>query len=121
MLCINLNNLEELIFSNKSLRSKFPEMHNLFNQWELAIRVPSLRSMGKKALIDFLNQITDEQIVILETYFDTNVVLDRLDYHIVKHYDFSLENAESMLNEASIFSEFVLYRNENQLYISFWR
>lgn len=96
-------------------------MAQLFNQWELAKRTTALRAMGKRALIDFLNKITDEQVGIIEEYLGTNVVLDKLDYHIVKSYDFALEEAEAKLNEVGTFSNAVLHRDGNQLYISFWR
>ena len=121
MLCVNLNNIEELIFFDKKLRGKLPEMTHLFNQWELAQRATALRAMGKRALIDFLNQITDEQVGVIEEHLGTKIVLDKLDYHIVKSYGFALEDAEAKLNEVSTFSNAVLHRDGNQLYISFWR
>lgn len=96
-------------------------MAQLFSQWELAKRATALRSMGKRALIDFLNQVTDEQVEVIEEHLGINIVLDKLDYHIVKSYDFTLEEAEVGLSEVSTFSNVVLHRDGSQLYISSWR
>jgi hypothetical protein len=116
-----LGNIEELVFYDSRLRKKLPDLVHLFNQWELAKRVSALRPMGKRALVDFMNQVTDEQMDVIEKHLGTKVIFDKIDYHIVKNYDFTLEEAEVKINEVDTFSNAVVHRDGDHLYISFWR
>ena len=81
----------------------------------------ALRAMGKRALIDFLNQVTDEQVAIIEEHLGTAVVFDKLDYHIVKNYGFLLGEADAKINEVDTFSNAVVHRDGDRVYICFWR
>ena len=65
MIVINLQNVEQLIFFNKETYKLFPDSKVYFDQWMLAQRIPSLRSLVKRSVIDFLNSVTDEVIEIL--------------------------------------------------------
>ena len=118
---INLNNIEELIFYDKKLCKLLPELKHCFDQWTLAKRFPELRPMGRRAIMDLLNSLENEHIAILENYFNTKITLDKLDYHLVKNYDFSLDEAEEKLSEIKGFANFSSYRNGDRLYLSFWR
>jgi hypothetical protein len=65
--------------------------------------------------------MNDEHTKILSRYFNTKVIVDNLDYHIVKHFDYSLEDTYDQLKQLEGFSNFSTYRNGDLLYISFWR
>ena len=121
MVSINLQSIEKLIFYDKQLRKLLPEFSDLFGQWELSKMSSVLRGMGMKAAMDLLNAIADEHIKILEGYFGVEVVVDKMDYCIVKSLVVNLEEAEGKLNELSAFSNFSTYRDGTQLYILFWR
>ena len=109
------------MFSDKKLQFLLPEFGHLFSQFLLAKRVPALKSLGLRSVLDFLNNTTDEHIKILEGYFKVSVTIDKMDYHLVKNENFSLEDAENKLNDGDGFSNFSPYRDGNRLYISFWR
>jgi hypothetical protein len=123
MIVINIQNVEELIFFNKEAHALFPDSKVYFDQWTLAQRIPSLRSLGKRSVIDFLNSVTDEGIERLESYFEDSVALELIDYHIVKTYSFNVEDTEEKLNSASIvgYNDFNVSRNKNIVNITFWR
>jgi hypothetical protein len=123
MIVINLQNVEELIFFNRSAHKLFPDSKVYFDQWTLAQRIPSLRSLGKRSVIDFLNSITDEEIERLESYFEDSVTLELIDYHIVKTYSSNVEDAEEELNSASTagYNNFNVSRDKNIVNITFWR
>ena len=123
MIVINLQNVEELIFFDKEAHKLFPDSKVYFDQWMLAQRIPSLRSLGKRSVIDFLNSVTDEGIERLESYFEDSVTLELIDYHIVKTYSFNVEDAEEELNSASTvgYNNFNVSRNKNIVNITFWR
>ena len=123
MIVINLQNVEELIFFNKETYELFPDSKVYFDQWMLAQRIPSLRSLGKRSVIDFLNSVTDEGIERLESYFEDSVTLELIDYHIVKTHSFNVENIEKELNSTPTagYNNFNISRNKNIVNITFWR
>ena len=123
MIVINLQNVEELIFFDKETYELFPDSKVYFDQWMLAQRIPSLRSLGKRSVIDFLNSVTDEGIERLESYFEDSVTLELIDYHIVKTHSFNVEDVEEKLNYTSTvgYNNFNVSRNKNIVNITFWR
>ena len=123
MIVINIQNVEELIFFNKETHELFPGSEVYFDQWMLAQRIPSLRSLGKRSVIDFLNSVTDEGIERLESYFEDSVTLELIDYHIVKTYSSNVEGVEEELNSAPTvgYNDFNVSRNKNIVNITFWR
>ena len=123
MIVINLQNVEELIFFDKETHGLFPDSKVYFDQWMLAQRIPSLRSLGKRSVIDFLNSVTDEGIERLESYFEDSVTLELIDYHIVKTYSSNVEGVEEELNSARTvgYNNFNVSRNKNIVNITFWR
>jgi hypothetical protein len=123
MIVINLQNVEELIFFNKETYELFPDSKVYFDQWMLAQRIPSLRSLGKRSVIDFLNSVTDEGIERLESYFEDSVTLELIDYHIVKTHSFNVEDMEKELNSTPTagYNNFNVSRNKNIVNITFWR
>ena len=116
---INLSNVEEIVFYDKQLQRKLPEFRHLFDQWTLALQVPTLRSLGKRSVLDFLNNLEDEHIAIIERHLGSEIAVDKLDYHIVRNYDFPVEDAD--LDGLQTYADFAVFRDEDQLYISFWR
>jgi len=120
MLTINLQNIEDLVLLDKNLQRQLPEYRHLFEQWKLAQYTPALRPMGRKAMLDLLNSL-DNHTVVLSKYFSTSVTIDKLDYHLVKNYDFPLEGIENEIDKVVGYANFSAYRNKDHIYISFWR
>lgn len=119
---INLQNIEELIFYNQKVRKLLPDFKNQFGQWDLSRYSPSLRSLGKKSLLDVLNNMEYEHLKVLESYFKEPITLMKLDYQIVRNNEFDLEDAETQLNELDEWiGEIAIYRDADHLYISNWR
>lgn len=121
MLTINLGNIEELLFYDKKVQKLLPEFSDLFGQWILAKQAPALRTMGKRAIINLLNGLEESHITILSRHFGQQVIVETLDYRIVKNCMFPLEEAERGLNTEGGFSNLALHRDGNHLYISSWR
>ena len=120
MLTINLQNIEDLIFLDKKLQSQLPEFRHMFEQWKLAQYTSALRPMGKRAMLDLLNSL-DNQNALLSRYFGTSVTIDKLDYHLVKNCDFPLEEIETEIDKLEGYANFSIYRDKDHIYISFWR
>jgi hypothetical protein len=122
MLILNLENIENLIFHDSKLRSLMPDLHHIFDQWLMAQRIPYLRSLRLRSLMDLLNNLNDEHIALLSSYFQDSVVLTKLDYHIVRNFTVPINEFERELNQLdSSFQNMTISRDEGSLYISFWR
>lgn len=119
---INLQNIEEVIFFNRQVRKLLPDFKNEFGQWDLSKYSPELRSLGKRTLLNVLNQLNDEHLKTLGVYFKEPVTLMKLDHHIVRHSKFKLDDAEKQLNNLDGWiGDLVIYRDKDHLYISNWR
>jgi len=121
---INFNNAEELIFQNEEIKYLLPSYYwNYFEQWKMGKMMPMLKQVGKAAVLDFLNHIKDEDVEKLEEYFGERIVVEKLNYSAVF-------NVKIPLSETSIcqklcgfenFNYFNTWRDEEYLYIVFWR
>ena len=120
MISLNVQNIEKLIFYDKKLQSLLPEFKDTFNQWAFAMKFSAFKPTAKRAVMDLLNNLKKEHIEIIEKYFNSKVVIDKLDYHIVKDCKVALDELES-LNETEPFYNVELYRDANHLYILSWR
>ena len=118
---LNLTNIEELVFQNQRVQRLFPNHQNLFNQWKLAKMSPALRALGKRAVLDFLNTLTSNDIKILETHFGDEITLTKVNYNLVSNHSCLLDDAEGVLSEVQGFVSFAAYRDKDHLYLSCWR
>ena len=118
MLIINLQNVKDLIISDKKATSLLSEFQHFFDTWKFSVRFPTFRSLGEKALIDFLLSLKPEHIKILEQYFGQPISVDTMDYRIVKNIKMSLNEEGNLLDG---FPNFSIYRNSDNLYITNWR
>jgi len=120
MVTLNLTNVEELVFYDRKVRAELPDFANLFNVWTFSLRA-GFGPMGRKVVVDFLNGLKENHLEILGKHFNDKVTVDRSDYHIVRNQQVALDNAEEGLNQIQGFPNISIHRDENQLYISFWR
>lgn len=121
---INFSNVEELIFFDKKIQSLLPQrMFNIFEQWRLSQRVSFLRDIGKRALLDFLNSLENEDIDVLEEYFNEKIVIEKLNYSIASNYKIPLCKCELCKELCSMewTGNFNTWRDKDFLYITFWR
>ena len=91
-------------------------------QWYLSYRVPFLRDTRRKALLDFLNSLNSNHIEALEVYLGDRIVLDKIDYKIVKNVKIPLDcDLNLAMGDFNDFSNFAPSRDENNVYICFWK
>jgi len=122
MLVLNLDNVEELVFRNKEVRKLLPEFRPMFDQWKLSQMLPSLKNMGRRSVLDFLNSVESSHEKILASFFGDEVTVDRMNYNIVSNQVFSLDFAEENLNDGDErFPNFSLDRDRERIYIVWWR
>ena len=118
---INFNNVEELIFYNKKVQSLLPEFRNYFAQWELGKITPALRSLGKRSMLDFLNALEPKHLQILSDHFGYEVALQKMEYNSIKNLCCGLDEVEDSICGIEGFVDLAIHRNNDQIYICFWR
>lgn len=124
MLYLNFSNAEELIFWNTKVQNALPpHMFSIFEQWRLAKRVPYLKPMGKQAVLDFLNTLTDDEIEILEDHFGEKIVVEKLNYSVAMNIKIPLNDTKvcEELCKVEGFNYFSTWRDDEFLYLVFWR
>jgi hypothetical protein len=124
MLHLNFSNVEELIFFDEKVQKLLPDdMFSIFEQWRMAKRIPFLKGIGKQAMLDFLNLVNDQNIDILEQYFGEQIYVERIDYSIVKNFKIPISE-KIVCEELCKIMDLIYYstwRDEEYIYISFWR
>ena len=118
MLALNITNVEKLIFYDKNLRRQLADLENFFQKWEVLIQ---RGQRVKQVLLDFLSAISQRHMETLENYFQDQIQVDNLDYHIVKSFQFPIPGAEDSLCGMTGYDNFAITRDGCHLYISFWR
>lgn len=121
---LNFSNVEQLIFHDEVLQQKLSKhLYGFFEQWRLGIRVPSLKQLAKSAVLDVLSYLDDSDIRILEEYFGEKIVIEKLNYSIVENLKIPLTEVGTceQLSRVIGFNNLSIWRDEESLYLSFWR
>ena len=121
MININLQNVKDLILYDREATSLLPEFKHFFDTWKFSVKNPSFKSLGDKAMIDFLLALKPEHIAKLEKYFNELISVNATDYRIVKNRVIPLDELEDGNLQTDGLPNFVIYRDGSQLYISYWR
>ena len=82
-----------------------------------------LRPTGKQAILDFLNELTDENVMVLEEYFGEKIIVEKLNYSIVMDTKVPLQEFSvcEELCQIEGYNNFTTWRDEDFLYITHWR
>lgn len=122
MIVVNLENVEELILKNNDLVNSLPDLRYLVDQWLLTYRIPFMRNLKKKTLINFLNAIEEKHLKILQEYLGDSLAIYKINSDIVKNISFpvNIDIADYLDNEYN-FSYYCISRDENKVYLTFWR
>ena len=124
MIILNFSNVEELIFYDIEVQKLLPpDMFSIFEQWRLAKRVPYLKSIGKQAIFDFLNVLSENDEIVLELYFGEKIHVEKLNYKLSKNLTIPI-NKSNICEELCKIEEFNYYstfRDQDNLHITFWK
>lgn len=118
---INLKNVEEIIFYDKEIWKKMPEMVHLRDQWRISKMAPTLRAMGQRAILDFLRNVKPHHQDLLSEYFKQNVTIDKIENHLIVNKEFLASDDHVDFNIYENFSGFSTYREKDKVKITFWR
>lgn len=118
---INLKNIEEIIFFDKKIQLLLPEFRHFFDQWQLGQHIPGMKALAKRSVLDVLNALDENHIKKLEEYFNESVLVDKIDYKIVAHFDSTIQNEAKDFCNFVAYKEFCIFRNKDKISLSFWR
>ena len=118
---INFQNIEEIIFYNPKVWQHIPELSQCHNNWLLSMRVPELRDLGKRAIIDFLNNITEESVEKLTSFFGEPIFIDKMNDKLTENISFNIDELEEKICKFDNFNDFCLTRRGNTVFITTWR
>lgn len=118
---INIQNVEELIFQNKEIWRKMPELVYLRDQWRMSRTTPVLRAMGRKSILDFLRKAKGVHEQVISDHFGTAVTIDKIERHLVLNTEFSVDDDNVDFELEDDYTAFSTYRKEGKVYVTFWR
>jgi hypothetical protein len=122
MLRINIENVEELIFQNKEIWEKMPDLIYLRDQWRISKMTPVLRSLGKKSLLEFLRTVKKHHEESMSEHFKSLVTIDKIERHLVRNIVFSIEDDNDvMFDSHDTYTGFSVYRKNDKIHMTFWR
>lgn len=111
---LNFKNIEDTIFYNKEVCNLLPEMSSIFQKWTIG-KKNGIQSLVKLALIEFFNNVTEEQIKTIENHLNFTISVEKINREIIKNYSGEIDKLE--LKGFENF-QFCLYRKGNNLYMS---
>ena len=117
---INLQNIEELIFFDKKIHVLFPEFRHFFDQWQLGQRIPGMKTLGQRSVLELLNSIDEIRIRKLEEYFLDTIIVDKINYHLTACHDWQIDE-ENDLCKLSGYRDFCVHRDKDRVHVTFWR
>ena len=85
MIQIGFHNVAELIFQNSLVKSSLPKYKHLFDSWELAQKIPQMKSLGIRSILDFINSITDKDIEKISEIFKFPVEIMKMELNPYKN------------------------------------
>jgi hypothetical protein len=112
----------EIVFRDKKLQARLPEFRHLFDQWNLSLMTPGLRSLGQRSVLDFLQGIDESHRQVISDYLGEVTDVDKnLFPHSVRRLEFHVGTAEHDLNKINPGGNVSTYREGDRLYVCFWR
>lgn len=117
MISLNIDNVESLIFHNKSKYQLFPDLKHFFKQWEHKV-LYGLRT--RQLLLDFLQSFNETHILALQNHLRAEIKVERVDYNIVKCFKIPISDADDLCGIVG-YKNFTTYRDGSFLYLCFWR
>jgi hypothetical protein len=115
MIQIGFHNVAELIFQNSLVKSSLPKYKHLFDSWELAQKIPQMKSLGIRSILDFINSITDKDIEKISEIFKFPVEIMKMELNPYKNVVGNIDDFELQLPVNTNIQDMCLYRKGNKV------
>jgi hypothetical protein len=115
MIQIGFHNVAELIFQNNLVKSSLPKYKHLFDSWDLAQKIPQMRSLGIRSILDFINTITDKDIEAISEIFKFPIEIMKMELGSYKNVIGNIEDFELQLPLNINVNDMCLYRKGDKI------
>jgi hypothetical protein len=115
MIQIGFHNVAELIFQNNLVKSSLPKYKHLFDSWELAQKIPQMRSLGIRSILDFINTITDKDVEAISEIFKFPIEIMKMELGSYKNVIGNIEDFELQLPLNINVNDMCLYRKGDKI------
>lgn len=80
-----------------------------------------MRSLGKRCIVDFLNELDSEYLARLEKIFGCPVQVRAVDTNVVRNFEGEIEDLADILMGAEAFLGLTVTRDGNKFGVTIWR
>jgi len=115
MIQIGFHNVAELIFQNNLVKNSLPKYKHLFDSWELAQKIPQMRSLGIRSVLDFINTITEKDIEIISEIFKFPIEIMKIELNPYKNVTGNIQDFELQLPLNSNIQDMCLHRKGDKI------
>jgi hypothetical protein len=92
-----------------------PKYKHLFDSWELAQKIPQMRSLGIRSILDFINTITDKDIEAISEIFKFPIEIMKMELGSYKNVIGNIEDFELQLPLNINVNDMCLYRKGDKI------
>ena len=118
---LSLSNVEELVFSNKRVVASLPQYKSLFESWLLSKRVSHLRNLGHRAILDFLESVSEDEVEIISIVNNIDLHYQKISFKRYKNLNSKINEVEKDLLNVSNFIDMCVYRKKDEVRVFLWK
>ena len=118
---LSLSNVEELVFSNKRVVASLPQYKSLFDSWLLSKRVSHLRNLGHRAILDFLESVSEDEVEIISIVNNIDLHYQKRSFKRYKNLNSKINEVEKDLLNVSNFIDMCVYRKKDEVRVFLWK
>ena len=115
MIQIGFHNAAELLFQNQLIKNALPRHKHFFDSWELAQKIPQMRSLGIRSVVDFINNLTNQEIDTISEIFKSPIEIMKIELSAFKNIVGNIENFEIQLPLNINVSDFCVHRTKDKI------
>jgi len=121
MIFLSINNIEELVFTDKKVREVLPSYKYLFDSYDLSKVSPALKQLGIRCFNDFLKKVNQNDLELLSKYLKNEIKVEFINTDCVKNIDCNFDEVEFYLPNNYNNIDLCVYRKGESLNITLWK
>ena len=79
-----------------------------------------MRFLAKKSILDVLTSLNEFHLKKLEEHFNEPVIIDKINYNLIENVNLTIDETKDLCSFTG-YKEFCIYRNKNDISLTFWR
>lgn len=120
-LSLNAKNVEEIVFTNKTITNKLIKYKHLFDTWHFANMMPQLKYIKNNIVIELLNLLNYSDIETISEIIGENVVIDESVKKPIKNIQSHCDSLEFDLPYDFNCIDFCCYRKDGNVGVTLWK